>query len=81
MFLWTKSSEYNIPFLGDSFSSTSNNTISQYLYFVNLDGEEERYNVPDCTGNFIGQTPGVSVDTGVSRFIFSNSLILSIYTM
>ena len=72
----TKSNFYNTGYL--QIGNTKSNFLSQYLYFINLQDQEDKYGKENCTGNlFITKSTGTSIDTGVSKFTFSNSLLFN----
>lgn len=72
---YNTSGRYNINFL--SSSDDTENLVSQFVYLVDLDNSKSVFNKPGCSGNFIHydkSNPG-GIDSGVSSFEFSNSLI------
>ena len=67
---------YNVGFLGDG--GARKDYLSQYMYLVDLENQEERFNKQDCTGNlFITQETGASINTNVSKFSFANSVLFN----
>ena len=73
-----QNNEYNVTFLSNSNQTT--NLISQFLYFLNLENDTKIYNKPKCNQNFIHyNTDGDVIDTGVSSFEFSNSLVFQFF--
>ena len=70
-----QANDYNVTFL--SSSNNSENLMSQFLYFLDLDNDKKIYNKPECNQQFTyydKQNPS-GVSTGVSNFEFSNSLL------
>ena len=72
---FNENNDYNVTFLSNS--DDSDNLVSQFIYFLDLDNDQEIYNKRNCNGNFVyydkDNTGGV--DTGVSRFSFANSML------
>ena len=65
---------YSTQYLNDS--SASSDLISQYFYFVDLKDGTSIYNRENCSGNFqYRDIDNNLIDSGVSRFTFSNSAI------
>lgn len=67
---------YNTGFLQSG--EARNSFLSQYLYYLDLENEEEKYARGGCSGNlFITRSSGTSIDTNVNKFQFSNSVLFN----
>jgi len=70
--------DYNTTFL--SSSNDTENLVSQFLYFLDLDNDRKIYNKPKCNQNFVHyKSDGTSINSGVSNFEFSNSLVFQFF--
>lgn len=71
------SDKYNLKFLGDP--GGKEELMAQLVYLVDLENGVDKYNKYRCTGNLKITKPGdPTLDTGVSKFDFSNSLLMQV---
>ena len=65
---------YDTKFLEDG--GSRKDFLTQRMYYIDIEGQQDRYNKPDCTGNlFITNEGGPSVNTEVDKFTFANSIL------
>ena len=72
---YEKTDNYNVTYLSNS--NNSSNLVSQFLYFLDLENGKKVYDKPECNQEYIHydkNNPG-GINTGVSSFDFSNSLL------
>ena len=75
---YNEKGDYNTTFL--SSSNDTENLVSQFLYFLDLDNDRKIYNKPKCNQNFFHyKSDGTSINSGVSNFEFSNSLVFQFF--
>jgi len=75
---YNEKGDYNTTFL--SSSNDTENLVSQFLYFLDLDNDRKIYNKPKCNQNFVHyKSDGTSINSGVSNFEFSNSLVFQFF--
>ena len=70
-----KSQNYNVGFLQDG--GAKRDFLSQYLYFVNIKDQEDKYNRPLCTGGLSITTSTGLCPTEANKFEFANSLLFN----
>ena len=71
----SKSQNYNVGFLQDG--GARQDFLSQYLYFINIKDQEEKYNRPLCTGGLCVTTSTGLCSTDANKFEFANSLLFN----
>jgi hypothetical protein len=75
---YNEKGDYSVTFL--SSSNDERNLVSQFLYFLDLDNDRKIYNKPKCNQNFVHyKSDGTSINSGVSNFEFSNSLVFQFF--
>ena len=66
---------YNTGFLQDG--GATNDFLSQYLYFINVKDQQNKYDRPLCTGDFSITTSDGTQSTGADKFELANSLLFN----
>ena len=71
----SKAQNYNTGYLQDG--GARNNFLSQYLYSIDINGQENKFNRPGCSGGLSITTKDGLEQTEVNKFDFSNSILFN----
>ena len=71
----SKTKNYNTGYLQDG--GAANNFLSQYLYSIDINGQEKKFNRPGCSGGLSVTTKDGLQQTEANKFDFSNSILFN----